>query len=187
MLPYLLLGAGIFGADTLLKDRIENGKPEDYPRDLAGTGGKVAIYRSHNPVFSFKILNRYPELVRTLPLCLTSASAGILMHLFTREDSGKLEKLAYTLITAGSLSNLLDRMRRGYVVDYLCVKRGPLRKAVFNLGDVGIVSGTLLAEAAVLLPGKPHVTAAEGGKARKSAGSAALCRLLRKGSHILGF
>lgn len=153
MLEYLFLGTGLFGADLLLKEKIERDDPKKYPRDLRGSGGKVMLYRNHNPLFSFSFLNRHPELVRVLPMCLTSASAGILLYLLTHEDDDRkrLEKLGYTLITAGSLSNLTDRLRRGYVVDYLQVKAGPLKKIVFNLGDAGIAGGMILAEAAAFL------------------------------------
>ena len=46
-------------------------------------------------------------------------------------------KLAAILIIAGSLSNLTDRFRLGYVVDFLDFRIWP----VFNLGDTAITVG----------------------------------------------
>ena len=45
---------------------------------------------------------------------------------------------------AGGVSNLYDRMRRGHVVDYLCLRWKALKKVVFNLGDLFILAGSVL-------------------------------------------
>ena len=50
----------------------------------------------------------------------------------------------------GASSNLFDRFFRGYVVDYLYVDKAPVNKVIFNLGDVFIAFGTLMAGAAGL-------------------------------------
>ena len=45
----------------------------------------------------------------------------------------------------GACSNLFDRFFRGYVVDYLYINKEPASKVIFNLGDVFIAGGTVLA------------------------------------------
>ena len=55
-----------------------------------------------------------------------------------------MEKISLCLIIAGSLSNLFDRFSRGYVVDYLRIKKKVADKVVFNLGDVFILLGSLM-------------------------------------------
>ena len=55
-----------------------------------------------------------------------------------------LEKLALTLTLAGGVSNLYDRMKRGYVVDYFSFQWKALKKVVFNLGDLFIFAGAFL-------------------------------------------
>lgn len=152
MLEYIALGAGLFGLDTWLKDRVEKDKTGEYPRDLGGTKGKIRIHRAHNPEFSFAFLNGHPKLVQYLPLILTSASGGILLRVLSTPGERKADQLAYTLITAGTASNLRDRLTRGYVVDYIQVNQGPLGRIVFNLGDVCIAAGTALAEGSALVP-----------------------------------
>ena len=52
-----------------------------------------------------------------------------------------MEKAGYALVLAGGLSNLYDRLRRGYVVDYFSIQAGFLKKVVFNLGDLFIMAG----------------------------------------------
>lgn len=48
--------------------------------------------------------------------------------------------LALSLIMAGALSNLIDRLRLGYVIDYLNFAFWP----VFNLADVMVVAGVVI-------------------------------------------
>ena len=55
-----------------------------------------------------------------------------------------MEKLALTLTLAGGVSNLYDRMKRGYVVDYFSFQWKALKKVVFNLGDLFIFAGAFL-------------------------------------------
>ncbi len=50
--------------------------------------------------------------------------------------------LALTLVLAGGLGNLLDRLfHDGRVVDFLNVGLGPLRTGIFNVADVAITGG----------------------------------------------
>lgn len=53
--------------------------------------------------------------------------------------------LALVLIMAGALGNLIDRIRMGYVVDFIALKFGGLMNfPVFNVADMAVVSGALL-------------------------------------------
>jgi signal peptidase II len=61
--------------------------------------------------------------------------------------------VALTLILAGGVSNLADRLiYGGYVVDFINVGIGSLRTGVFNLADVAISAGVLM-----LLAGRTSV------------------------------
>ncbi len=151
---YLGLLAGLFGLDFLLKERIEAQSPEEFPRDLEGAGGKIRLYRNHNHGFCFGLLREKQEAVKQIPLVLTSAAAGILAWLLSHKKSTLSERLGFTLITAGGLSNLCDRLRRGYVVDYFSFQVKWLEKVVFNLGDLFLFAGSLLLAISELPEGK---------------------------------
>lgn len=49
-------------------------------------------------------------------------------------------KLSASLILAGALGNCIDRLFRGYVVDFIDLTYWP----VFNIADIAVVCGTLL-------------------------------------------
>lgn len=68
----------------------------------------------------------------------------IFNYLIKNKVEGKINTLAFSLIIGGSLGNLLDRIIRGYVVDFLDFKIFGYNFPVFNLADTFIVVGVLL-------------------------------------------
>lgn len=55
----------------------------------------------------------------------------------------KIVKLSLIMMVSGGISNLLDRILRGYVVDYIDVSE-ILKYPVFNIADISIVIGGIL-------------------------------------------
>lgn len=55
---------------------------------------------------------------------------------------GKLTGLGFSLMLGGALGNYADRVRKGYVVDFIAFK--PKHKVHFNLADFAIFKGALL-------------------------------------------
>jgi len=52
--------------------------------------------------------------------------------------------IGVALFVAGGLSNWIDRVVRGSVVDFLNVGIGPIRTGVFNVADVAIMLGAVI-------------------------------------------
>ena len=48
------------------------------------------------------------------------------------------------LLVAGGGSNLIDRVARGHVIDFLNVGLGPLRTGIFNVADMAVMLGAAL-------------------------------------------
>ncbi len=72
---------------------------------------------------------------------------GMFWYLIKRENL-KVNLYAYSFILAGGFGNLWDRVfhEDGHVVDFLLIEvYGPLRTGVFNIADIFIVIGVLLA------------------------------------------
>jgi signal peptidase II len=60
------------------------------------------------------------------------------------ENRNKGEAIAYSLILGGAMGNLIDRLFRGYVVDYLDFYWQDWHWPAFNLADIAIFLGALL-------------------------------------------
>jgi signal peptidase II len=68
---------------------------------------------------------------------------GILLLIYViiqQQKQGMMNYLAITLIASGAAANLVDRLRFGYVVDYIHF----FNLNVFNLADIYIFIGILL-------------------------------------------
>ena len=149
MFGFLTFGTTLTFLDQAFKARIEKEEKGTFPRELASSKGKIKLYQNHNEGFSFGIL-KGSRAVQLVPLCVTSAFAGAWAYLMGTRGR-ILEKLALTLTLAGGVSNLYDRMKRGYVVDYFSIQWKKLKKVVFNLGDIFIFAGSALFAAVQLV------------------------------------
>ena len=155
MFGFLTLGTTMAMTDLAFKNRIDSQKDEEFPKELTGSKGKILLYKNHNDGLSFGVL-RGSRLVELVPLCLTSGIAGVWTYLMSVRGRWA-EKIAMTFVLAGGVSNLIDRLTKGYVIDYICVQWKALKKVVFNLADVFIMIGCgllVLANVADLIKGK---------------------------------
>lgn len=130
--------------ELVIKGGIESMPDEAFPRQVRGTGGRVELRKHHNPGFPLGALKEHPMLVKHVPLSVTGILAAQLLWL-TGQKKKPIRRAGLSLLVAGSAGNLFDRLFRGYVVDYIYVGAGPLKKIVFNLSDVLIAGGGILA------------------------------------------
>ncbi len=141
----LMFYTGIIAALSLLdlgiKGKIEQEAPEDFPKPLPHTKGKILLYRNHNSGFPFGFLKQHQKIVKMLPLAVISGLFGYLTAILSQKGK-TVQKLGIAIILGGALSNLHDRMIRGYVVDYFSIQCGKLKRVVFNLGDIFVFLGS---------------------------------------------
>jgi signal peptidase II len=88
-------------------------------------------------------MKEYPQMVKGVPFMVVSAVAGAFGMLLLRKGS-RVQKTGLAVVLGGALSNLYDRVKRGYVVDYFSVQKKGLDQVVFNLGDLFIFLGSVL-------------------------------------------
>ncbi|MFP5306710.1 MAG: signal peptidase II [Gammaproteobacteria bacterium] len=74
----------------------------------------------------------------------TSVSIGILWWLRRNPRGQTLLAVALTLIMGGALGNVIDRVTRGFVVDFVDFYVGSWHFAAFNVADMAISTGTAL-------------------------------------------
>ncbi|WP_457637674.1 signal peptidase II [Oceanithermus sp.] len=96
----------------------------------------------HNTGVAFGLLKGNPFWLGVFSLLVGFA---LLLYL-ARARLGWITSLALSLMTAGALGNAIDRLGRGWVVDFLDI--GPGLWPVFNLADSFVVIGVIL----LLLP-----------------------------------
>lgn len=101
-----------------------------------------------NPGGAFGILQSNGVLVMIVTAAISIGLLGALLFADLRDG---LLKLGLAIIAGGALSNLLDRLRLGYVVDFLDFRVWP----VFNLADFAIVVGTGLILVQLLRRARP--------------------------------
>jgi signal peptidase II len=83
-------------------------------------------------------------------------------------DLGRAQMLAVSLLLAGGIGNLLDRVfHGGLVVDFLNMGIGPLRTGIFNVADMAIMAGFAL----LILQRSPQTRTPDEPAAELSAGS----------------
>lgn len=140
---YLLIPASIFSVDSYIKQKIENEGKEGETRKILG--GKFLLRKVHNKGAMLNFMEGHQEMVAGfslgLALCVT------LGFLYSLGQKGRgLLKFSLALVTGGALSNVCDRLVRGYVVDYFSfnVKWKKLRQVVFNISDIFIFLGSIL-------------------------------------------
>jgi signal peptidase II len=63
------------------------------------------------------------------------------LFLATRVTWSRLARVGLVMFLAGGLSNLIDRMTLGSVIDFLNIGIGPVRTGIFNVADVAIMAG----------------------------------------------
>ena len=134
---YLLGSTAAFLCDYAAKEKVEKTYDEKKQKELFH--GKVQIEKYHNRGAALNALAKRPELMKKLHAGVWFTVAGYLVCLNRhREHAG--------ILLAGGLNNLLDRYRRGYVVDYIRLKtpNKRLNKLVFNLSDIYVLVGAVI-------------------------------------------
>lgn len=67
-----------------------------------------------------------------------------LAWMLKRGVASRLEAAAYTLIMGGAVGNIVDRLARGFVVDYLDFHWRGWHWPAFNVADIAITGGAVL-------------------------------------------
>lgn len=73
---------------------------------------------------------------------------GLMLWYIIKKENLKINLFAYSFIMAGGCGNLWDRVfhDNGHVIDFMLIDvGGPLRTGVFNVADMFIVAGVVLA------------------------------------------
>lgn len=138
------IAIGIFMLDMYFKYKAK--KNWAYGSEKKIANGKLILTRYHNYGAALNFGEKCPQLIKIVSTVLFGIM-GIFMGIFIgKKKKDRILSIGFGLILGGSLSNLYDRWKYGYVTDYFsfAVKWKRLRKMVFNLGDIGILLGSFM-------------------------------------------
>ena len=71
----------------------------------------------------------------------TVALGGMIVYMFLNKTKHPLETTAVALIVGGGIGNMIDRLTRGFVVDFVDVKCIPHWNYIFNVADIFVCVG----------------------------------------------
>ena len=140
----LAAAALIVGADQWVKALITRSIPPG--SSVSVISGLISLTHVQNRGVAFGLMAGISPILMTLAaltlIVLLSYNKG-------RRTWSRASSLGFALMVGGAIGNLLDRIRFGFVVDYLDVHVWP----VFNLADAAIVTGAGLVLLALLRSG----------------------------------
>lgn len=116
--------------------------PQRFPREVAGEWVRLTLV--YNPGAAFGLhLGPYS---RWLFTALTVGALVILARLYAATEPGDRPRtLALSLVCAGAVGNLLDRLRSSLgVVDFIDIGVGDARWPTFNVADIAVSTGACL-------------------------------------------
>ena len=154
------LAGGVLIADQLTKLWVAGNVPaerpirilDDYIRLVIthNTGGLFGMFRDLAPLLAFASIG----------------VIGLIVLYHARSGRSLLLTLALGLLLGGALGNLTDRLRLGYVLDFVDVGIGDVRWYTFNVADTAISISLVLL---VLIALRPSLAGDGGGGAEPGA------------------
>jgi signal peptidase II len=104
--------------------------------------GYLVLHYAENCGAAFGMLRSAPGWVRALVFGLAAIAACVVLTLmFVRGAGGPLFAAAVPMILAGAVGNLTDRIRHGFVVDFIQVDPSWFEYPTFNVADIVIAIG----------------------------------------------
>lgn len=138
----MLVSSGIFLTDAVVKSYIERHFTQQERHFYQN--GRISLENYHNRGMAFEFVNVNPGTLLKVQAGMLCAAA--VLSILALRRKGRLTRAGIALLLGGGASNFYDRLRRGYVVDYIRIHAGPkrLRHIVYNISDFCIFSGAVL-------------------------------------------
>ncbi|THT99891.1 lipoprotein signal peptidase [Lampropedia puyangensis] len=143
---WLAIGAVVALLDQLIKYWIVN---QYQWGDFTPVTSFFNLVRAHNTGAAFSFLANHDGWQRWFFIGIATLATVFIVWQLRLHGAQKLASLSLSLILGGAIGNVVDRVSRGYVVDYLDFHWAQVHFPAFNLADVAIscgVIGMILAE-----------------------------------------
>jgi len=137
------LSLGLFQFDLAVKNEIEfNSK---FKKEQTFLNGLVGLKKFYNyGLAGGGFASHMPTIIKVSGIMILG-SIGLFLKILTLPGRW-LQKLGFTFLIGGALSNFYDRCKKGYVVDYISFHTAwkKFNQLVFNLADFFIAIGMFL-------------------------------------------
>jgi signal peptidase II len=98
-----------------------------------------------NPGAAFSLFATMPHGFRSVFfIALSAVATVVLVTLMLRRTTTTSYSVAFALILAGTIGNLIDRVARGLVIDFIYFHHASFSYPVFNVADSAITVGVAL-------------------------------------------
>lgn len=142
-MKYIGMTAAIFSMDLFVKNHMERTLGEGIEKEKAG--GLIRLRKHHNKGAFLNAGQEKRAAVAAVSLLLTIVlTVFFIVTLGTKGNTAL--KTGLSLLLGGAFSNTYDRLKRGYVVDYLsfCVGWKWFDRIIFNISDFCIIIGAFV-------------------------------------------
>jgi signal peptidase II len=142
--PYLLFIAAIIALDQASKQLVAGHIPLGGAREVVRGFLRLWHVRNSGAVWGF-FQGHDGGLVPKVITGLAIIALATVLFFFLRADRrSRLELASYSFILGGALGNIIDRLRLGYVVDFIDAHVRAWHWPTFNVADSCITVGVLL-------------------------------------------
>ncbi|MCD6041750.1 MAG: Lipoprotein signal peptidase [Burkholderiales bacterium] len=139
--PWFALAAALVAVDQLTKWAVLANFAYGERLQLTGFFNLVLAY---NKGAAFSMFAEAAGWQTPLLIGFALAASGIVAYLILRNPDKRLFSLGLALILGGAVGNLIDRLRFGYVVDFLDFHAMGWHWPAFNVADSGITVGAVI-------------------------------------------
>jgi signal peptidase II len=150
--PLSAFGLSIVGAvivlDQAAKLIVQARLAENHPIEVLPI---LALLHVHNTGIAFSLFAHSGFGLIALPLVVTVIVLAFWAH---NREGGRPAAAGFALILGGAIGNLIDRLRLGYVTDFLLLHFGDWTLFVFNVADAALTLGPALLLVVYMWPQK---------------------------------
>ncbi len=106
----------------------------------------LSLTRVHNTGVAYGFLNGvdFPGKAVILALVAGAALVALAMYAAALDDDQRLTRAGLSLVIGGAAGNMIDRLRFGYVLDFVDFYRNGWHFWAFNVADAAITAGVVL-------------------------------------------
>lgn len=139
----LAIAGGVFMIDQAAKAWVT--KSLRFGDAVSVISGFLSFTHARNPGVAFSMLDNLGDAGRWGLSVVAFLAAMVVVYFIWRTRSAETMTLtALSLLLAGIVGNLTDRLRLGFVVDFIDVQFGSWHYDVFNIADAAICIGAFL-------------------------------------------